>query len=610
MSKYWFLIVFLVCCLATSALTIDIDGVGCSQQTCYARTGNLVIGRQLKTLSECGKDRGEKFCVLESCDNIECYKCNTKKASKAHPASHMIDSSLTQLDTWWQSSLGVTPETIQLDFEGHFYFTYLVMVFKNARPAAMVIERSDDFAQTWRKYAYYSNNCTAQFGMAEDDDVDSDGAVCTSRYSQIQPCSNGEVIFRSLLPTRGRFDPYGMEAQDRMKITNLRIKLLKSQRCIPCQAEINSMEYKLSKMDYFAVSNVIVGGTCFCNGHASECVPLSVESSDNQPPNKVHGKCVCQHNTDGDDCEQCLPLFNDAPWRPANGLTGEPNQCKQCECNGHADSCHFDSKLWDSTNYVTGGVCDSCKHHTTGTNCQLCESGYYRDSTKEFTAANACKRCRCDPTGTSNRPCDEASGICFCKKGVAEPLCDMCLPGYYGFGRNGCRECTCGEGIGCDANTGACPKTTRRNRKNNRDTSRNSKRRERQFRLSVGYDGCDCPEQQLGDIDLCQFDYVLRAKILSADDKGSQVVVNGNIKRVLATRGDAELTEGAIRLYPISWTEIGCTCPLLKMDHDYLIAGKWDSLTGRLLIDQRSVVIHWDRNVGREATEFFEKKCL
>lgn len=45
-------------------------------------------------------------------------------------------------------------------------------------------------------------------------------------------------------------------------------------------------------------------------------------------PWQVHGKCVCRHNTAGDHCEKCAPLYNDQPWKPGDGKTGAPNECR------------------------------------------------------------------------------------------------------------------------------------------------------------------------------------------------------------------------------------------------------------------------------------------
>ena len=58
----------------------------------------------------------------------------------------------------------------------------------------------------------------------------------------------------------------------------------------------------------------------------------------------IHSKCVCQHHTTGNNCQKCLPMYNNRPWQPAE--YGKANECELCECNGHASSCTFDEKLY------------------------------------------------------------------------------------------------------------------------------------------------------------------------------------------------------------------------------------------------------------------------
>lgn len=63
---------------------------------------------------------------------------------------------------------------------------------------------------------------------------------------------------------------------------------------------------------------------------------------------------------------------------------------------------------------------------------------------------------------------------------------------------------------------------------------------------------------------------MIKTKILSAHDKGSHAEVSVKIKKVLKST-KLKILRGKRTLYPESWTNRGCTCPILN-------PGKFDSL--------------------------------
>ena len=65
---------------------------------------------------------------------------------------------------------------------------------------------------------------------------------------------------------------------------------------------------------------IIVLNSCKCNGHAYRCIDKQNEYGETR---KV---CDCQHNTDGVDCEKCLPFYQDQPWGKAT--SNQVNECK------------------------------------------------------------------------------------------------------------------------------------------------------------------------------------------------------------------------------------------------------------------------------------------
>uniref|UniRef100_A0A8B9ZUN8 Laminin subunit beta 3 n=1 Tax=Anas zonorhyncha TaxID=75864 RepID=A0A8B9ZUN8_9AVES len=213
-----------------------------------------------------------------------------------------------------------------------------------------------------------------------------------------------------------------------------------------------------SPSTFYAVTEMQVLGSCFCNGHADRCAP-----SGDPHTMQVHGRCECQHNTAGPHCERCAALYNARPWAPADD--NDPHECQRCNCNGHSTSCHFDPEVFRSSGGVSGGVCDNCQHNTAGNNCERCQTNYFRNQRQDLTHPEACLPCECDPDGTvPGSICDPLTGRCVCKENVQGERCHLCKPGFAQLAHAnpmGCRRCSCNvlgtrQDMPCDDETGQC----------------------------------------------------------------------------------------------------------------------------------------------------------
>ncbi|KGL84727.1 Netrin-4, partial [Tinamus guttatus] len=304
----------------------------------------------------------------------------------------------------------------------------------------------------------------------------------------------------------------------------------------------------------------------------------------------VHGKCMCRHNTAGDHCEKCAPLFNDQPWKPGDGKTGAPNECRKCRCHSHADSCHFDLSVWLASGKRSGGVCDNCKHNTEGHRCQRCKPGYYRDRSKPMSSAEVCKRSLVWILNTTNAS--------FLPRSHPEPSL-FCLPSSYD------NEPFFNIPIG-----GRIPDLVQMPTNESEDEWKWNDH-EQGFSALRHPEKCVCKERVLGSVtDFCQmkYAYVIKARILSAHDKGTHAEVVVKVKKVLKS-GKVKIARSNRSIYPESWTNRGCTCPILNPGTDYLIAGQEDSRTNKLLVNMNSLVKPWKAYLGKQVADILRTGC-
>ncbi|XP_023255175.1 laminin subunit beta-4-like [Seriola lalandi dorsalis] len=443
----------------------------CPGGSCSPQLGDLMVGRaaQLSASSTCGLDGPQNYCIIGYLEEGQkCFTCDSRLPYDrySNPNSHRIENIITTFDPerkmkWWQSENGVHQVSIRLDLETVFQFSHLVLIFKSFRPAAMLVERSKDFGQTWKVFRYFAEDCSLHFPSVSSELADSiDDVICDSRYSGSEPSTDGEVVLKALDPIFEIQNPYTPNIQDLITVTNIRVNF--SRLFTLGDTLLSRRRRNPQDKYYYALYNMVVRGSCFCNGHASRCTPVDGGRGDVfTQTGMVHGHCVCQHNTAGENCEKCQDFHHDSPWRPGGEDTADI--CRRCNCHGHSDSCHFDAVRFEVTGGMSGGVCDDCRHDRTGPQCEQCRPFLYQDPQRATDDPHACIPCDCDPVGSHGGGlCDALSGRCVCKENVEGQRCDRCKHGFFNLRQDdpaGCQVCRChvlGSVGYCDQLTGSC----------------------------------------------------------------------------------------------------------------------------------------------------------
>lgn len=341
-------------------------------------------------------------------------------------------------DTWWESAIGEAPVNVTVSLGGLRTALVVGVTFRSLLPESMVLYYSTNGVD-FETRQYYSSDCS-RFNLPNNGLLTHTTDVnCVTMYSR--PRTNQVVSFRVLdgsnrpgaTATNYRLN---MDLQEFSQATHIRLEL------------INWNSDSLLEQ-YFAIDEVqVYGQECVCNGHSDAC---------------DESLCVCSHSTTGENCEQCLPLYNDKPWAP--GTPSSSNQCELCACNNHSVSCSYNST-------IDSGTCNNCLDNTRGFQCESCIDFYYHLPGVDINDPNTCAPCDCHMIGTDEADCGRRdnidgtdSGQCSCAALVTGRRCDQCIDGTFNLtleNPDGCQTCRCDArgtidgSTSCDQQTGQC----------------------------------------------------------------------------------------------------------------------------------------------------------
>ena len=335
---------------------------------------------------------------------------------------------------------------VTIDLRGLREVIYFSAHFISPVPVGMVLLYSTD-GVTFSPRQYYARDCVELFGLPANGLLSTSTDVNCLSGSQLQyPFTNRYIEF-SLIGTNTR--PNAQTVTD----LNLQPDLQEFAQATHVMLSLfgwHPVAEQPEEQQFFAVDEILLTGrACVCNGHASTC---------------DQELCVCQHQTQGDHCEMCLPLYNNQPWLP--GTVSLANECGMCQCNNHAQECTYNSTL-------DGGQCVDCQHNTTGAQCDQCPSFFYHPSSEALDSPNACVSCDCHADGVvDDGDCERESsddgdvGQCSCKTFATTRDCGQCELGYFNLtsaNSEGCQSCDCNTtgtvsgSLECEQLTGQCP---------------------------------------------------------------------------------------------------------------------------------------------------------
>lgn len=316
---------------------LDNNGHRCNQYgVCLPGAEDIAAPpRTILADNTCGSPPYDDYCPLTQ---STCFGCNSTSSENIHPAGFMIDRSggysSSNFETWWQSQnwwewlqdggQQPLPVNITISLNKSYVLTGDVRVaFKFTKPAQMVMEKSTDFGLTWIPLQYFADNCQARFGMQRSPlNCSTNAVLCSEKYSD----QNEGPLYFSFLNCYTKETFWDPKIQNLIEATDLRLRLE-----FPATDgfHISKTENHLRKY-FYAISDIQVFGRCQCHGHGENC----------EFPEDYNGgyvnipTCLCEHNTEGVNCERCKPLYNNKTWMPATSMSTR-NPCESKYCVSH-----------------------------------------------------------------------------------------------------------------------------------------------------------------------------------------------------------------------------------------------------------------------------------
>lgn len=287
---------------------------------CYPPFQNIALNKIMFSSDTCGQPP-RSYCVRDSENsNRQCFSCNASNPATSHPAQYLTDSAGTS--TWWQSNnyaiIGnPNSVTLQLILNKTFDISYILIYFRSMRPESMQIDKKTTLFSSWQTYQYFSESCNKTYNLSPSKirkstfAVDKAKTICVQGSTQITPLTGGMISFDVLAgraETRTEF-LQSPELFDWVTVSALRIELRRLNT-------FGDNNFGDENSYFYAISDIVVGGRCKCNGHGASCY---YDTSNMLT-------CRCQHNTRGRDCQSCQSKFNDRPWAAATDT--EANECK------------------------------------------------------------------------------------------------------------------------------------------------------------------------------------------------------------------------------------------------------------------------------------------